>query len=269
MADCVAITDRDGLPDAGSYFNSFPTEATLAGDVTIAKVIELPSITMITLLTAIARESDLKTLVLACHANPAGLLIGLKVSSWTNTLNMDAMNVLLSATGDAASEAKNAERLNLSVQDLTTLRKLSTAMRRMGIARVIIRGCKIGANTEVLGKLRAFFGCGYICAPSVTAYFGKLNVPIATDATDWANWEDHHPIALGDDDVRYDITKENPLEIDLDPKARSREALIRWAKKHFGSFRGPSFPYELLRAPDKLVFPKEPDFLKYLARLSG
>jgi hypothetical protein len=266
MAGCVAFTDSTGLPEAASYFDAFRQEPIRSGgDITVAKVVPVPSMTLISLLTAIKQESGLKTLVLACHGSTQGLLIGLKIYASSNTFDTNAIDMLGSKRGDTAAEAKKADGLNLSAKDFTTLRDLSDAVRGIGISRVVIRGCKIGENVAVLAKLKTFFGCVAICAPTVKAYFGKLAVQVSSKK-DWEHWNEQHPIATENDGFNYVITRLTDVEIALDTRARSREALTKWVEDHLGTFSGSTFPYELLRTEkDQLVFPREKSFRSYLA----
>jgi hypothetical protein len=269
MPDCVAFAD-DRLPFAGVFHKAFPVQPTThENHVIVSTVVPMAGIDLLKLLVALTAQPGLKTALIDCHANDAGLIIPLSSSSPIDTLNRSVMDVLMPSTSlKRKAEAAAAKALGMSIDYLRALRAEVSNVQKLQLQNIVICGCNIGSNPHVLGTLKHFFGCGSIVAPNREIFFGKVEMGRGgATHQQWQQFADAYPnheqSAEGDFASAYQEVGTTQLQIVTISK--KTEASIHWVKSHLGvgKYDGGSFPLELIRAPDHLSFPCDADFHSY------
>jgi hypothetical protein len=273
MPDCVAFTDASSLPEAAPYFAVFRNEPISADGsyLGISSVVPITGITVVKLLLAMAKQTGLKTAVIACHSSTEGLSVPLIAPFTKNFLDSEAISALVSRPAISSVDEKVAVRLNIEAKDLKVLRGAIEAVKKLALARIAIRGCDIGSNARMLGMIKALLGCASICAPTRPTFFGSVDLPSRpASARDWTDFIVAHPIEKQrriEGDFAWAYTQPGQYRIKIEAISRSSPAAVSWVRKHIGPsrYQGGPFPYELIRAADHLAFPRDPDFQPYLA----
>ena len=115
---------------------------------------------------------------------------------WTRFIEnpLDRRKVQASATREQAPELfqkwlqASARSLDLSQERLLEIVKKRNLVADLGLQRVEIRACNLGAFPDAMFRLRQFFGAQRLLAPQVITLCGGLRVHILEDLNQYQEW---------------------------------------------------------------------------------
>jgi len=106
--------------------------------------------------------------------------------------NMAATSSVI-GTIPAIADSEAATTCVLTATQVASLREKIRQVRAKRLRHVALRGCKIGAWSEVLAYYKPFFGCTSISAPQNRDTYGVMPFEVNDDLTAWTSrWERGH-----------------------------------------------------------------------------
>lgn len=171
----VIDSSASGFPGAGRYYRMCSSEK-LANGGTIPiqrdKIQEIGRLTLDVLLDTIidAGLSSNDNVILVVHAREGGISLRLLSGSETRA-RADVLNLL----SGSRSSGDIAPIVRLSVPQIDSLRNKMRRVQELGLARLEIRGCNIGAYESTLRATKAFFLVTCIGGPRVRNAYSSFN----------------------------------------------------------------------------------------------
>jgi hypothetical protein len=155
----------------------FPDEPVAPlGMMTVSSIQSLPDMTVNELLRGILK-SGAKQILLCCHGTRLGLSLPLIEGNPMVLLREFALDVLQEWTSGAIDDEamQNGLRLTVGIRDLETFRKRIDDVRRLAVSSLELRACNVGGNEGVMKKLRRFFGCMRLAAPTMFDGYARID----------------------------------------------------------------------------------------------
>jgi hypothetical protein len=264
-----------GHPAAAPFYKLHPKEPIApAGDLTIVVTALLKRMTALDLLQQMVRQSASLQggdVLIVGHGTDEGMSMPLApVRTSAARLQNNALELLFENERGAITDEEAARRLGLPRDVLTRLKDLTGRVQGLGIRRVEVRACTVGAKQTTLQNLRQFFGARQFGGPRVLDAFGGFN-PVRSGSTKkFEKFLTDHPGAAveGPSGHRLAFTR-HPSGLIKDSAVESAKALEIWAAQKFPSGKLPPAKgevlYHALLERQQLTFPNEKRYRDLLA----
>lgn len=176
----IVIIDQAEFPHAPAYYRMCTWEPIGArGSLVLGRIFPVRPLTIERILDVILAQYTTPngTVITVHHANPDGIVLPL-VQRQRMRASRDALNLLTS--GRSASSI--AEPLRLPEADVARLQGKMQRVQALTLARLEIRGCRLGQSESTMRAVKRFFGAACIGAPTVFNAYGELR-PVTRSPT--------------------------------------------------------------------------------------
>ena len=276
MPTTLTVIDSSGFPDAACYYRICSSEL-LANGATIPidrdKIQEVRRLTIDSLLDTIlaARLRQNDNVILVVHAREGGISLRLLRGTETRA-RADALSFL----AGTHSSSYLVPVLSLSELQIDTLRRKMRQVQQLGLARLEIRGCKVGLWEETLRATKAFFLANCVGGPVVrNAYlrtqFNKHSNPV--DVERISEHRNGRVFDISGGFVGFQTTPRGEHSFDLNNcRATSQEVFNTWVRRFFpvaGNVPEGSICLHGQYVNDSLILPKETAYFQNLREYCG
>jgi hypothetical protein len=237
-------SDKKGQPNAPAYYRRFPQEPTPgAQNLTVASIKPLPSMTVVGLLRSILKTvKSQQNILLVTHGMDQGPSIPL-VPQCKVSLQRNALELFEQLEKGEVPRQFAAGKLRVSPAQLDRLLELIGKVRALGLNRVDLRACNVGAEMKNLEMLKRFFGCATFCAPADLDVFAPINVDPGPSSISLFS-EKHPDVPLGGTSPhRYGVYVDIGT-VDVTAAFESQRAVKEWIAAHLppgGVYAGGNF----------------------------
>jgi hypothetical protein len=276
MADpTIAFIDTSAQAAAPGYYHVFPSEPIPGTDsLMVSKTIPLKNRSVENLLTQIAASAKPgSNIILVGHGNDRGMIFEFSRKGTDSVqLELGPMDAVRRDLNGEVKEDDTAKILMTGLPAWKKIKGLVQKVQKLGLNRVDMRSCKVGADPVVLSAFQEFFGCNTACAPVLYDEFGVIDFGKPTANPDvWDKWTKEHKdfvMTGAAPPDRCAIAVQWTPKNQLFGMADSPDAMANWVKTHLppGSYRAGDtvFFHGVTQLGKMPIFAGDPDFRKNL-----